>query len=254
MDKQRPTKEVEHMENSADDPVASHDKVTKHTTPIRIKHGHTLIYSYIGLALLVALTSLGVNAYKQHDRVKYLNSQNSSLSVQVKQLVASNDSLKSRNATLSKSVQALTSAQATAAKPSATTTVSDNNSSTVPASGGSLTINKVQILTPSYFGNTAPDANTDQVRVVFVTMKNLSSTPQTYSVLDFSATTNTGQIVKPRVYAGTGMGAIWNNTTLAPDGSTSQPLLFDQSDDIVTLQWSLSGSSTVSLPIPSAVS
>ena len=251
MNIEKPAEELEQTLNNVDNSAASQERQSKHAAPVHIKHGHMFVHGYIGLVLLAVFAGLSVDAYKQHDKVKYLDSQNNNLSVQVKQLKTSNSGLKSKDDTLSKSIQALTSAQAKAAKPSAAATVSDSNTTTTPVAGASLTINKVQILTPSYFGNTAPDATTDQVRVVFVTMKNLTSSPQTYSVLDFSATTNTGVIVKPRVYAGAGMGTIWNNSTLAPGGTISQPLLFDEGDNIVTLQWSPSGSSTISLPIPS---
>lgn len=213
----------------------------------------------VGLFSLGALILIGVVyfSYMQRHKINSLQFQNANLTAKNNQLTKSNKSLATKNSILQKSVQALanpkkqsTTTTSVASSVSSSNPQSSNDASKQPVSNATLTINSVQMLTPSYFGDTAPDATTDQVRVVFVTMKNLTSAKQTYSVLDFSATTSTGAIVKPRVYAGPGMGSIWNNSTLAPGGSTTQPLLFDASDNIVTLQWAPAGSDSVSLSVP----
>ena len=213
---------------------------------------HWLAISFTVLGTLV-IVGVGYFSFTQHRQVNSLKSENVSLSAKNNQLTKSNKDLTAKNSTLQKSIQALSNPKKQSSMSNSTTTsLASTGSSTTSraAPGALLTITSVQMLTPAYFGNTAPNASTDPVKVVFVTMKNLSSASQNYWVGEFTATTDTGMIVKPRVYAGPGMGTIWNNSTLASGGSTTQPLLFEANDNIVTLQWAPSGSSPISLAIP----
>ncbi|MET0779557.1 MAG: hypothetical protein ABWY71_01860 [Candidatus Saccharimonadales bacterium] len=203
------------------------------------------------IASILVLVGIGGIAYNQWRKLQALDSRNSSLTAQVKQLTTSNTDLKAKNVTLSNSVKVLTGTQAKASKPTGSSSTTDSNSSK-PAPGASLTINKVQIVTPSYFGNTGTEADTYQLRAIFITMGNLTASSQTYNLLDFTATTDKGEIVKPLIYAGPASGNFWNSSTLAAGGSTNQAITFKASDNIVTLQWTPSGSDTISLPIPAA--
>jgi cytoskeletal protein RodZ len=190
------------------------------------------------LVVILLLGAAGAYIFIQSQSLSKVNSTNNDLSGQVSKLTASNKELTDQNTSLKKSIEAL-------ADPQTSSEATSN-----PSVKGELTINKVQIVTPSYYGNTGTNADTDQLRAIFFTMKNTSAESKQFTILDFTATTDKGEIVKPLIYAGPMSGNFWNNSTLAAGGSTEQSITFDSKYNLVTLQWAPSGFDVTSLAIP----
>jgi Tfp pilus assembly protein FimT len=232
---------------------------------------HRMTRVLFALVLLAVMAGLAVSTYSQYHKANKLDNQGHALTAQVKQLKTSNNKLKSANTLLGKSLQTIANekTKSSSQSPSATTTTTKPSSSaSAPApvpvinlcdvsssnstSDGAFTVHGIEGLNPSYFGDAAANATTDHVQAIFVTIKNLASSDQTYSIFNFGAVTSTGTVIKPRVYAGPGTGTIWNNSVLAAGESTCQALLFDTGNTFLALQMTPPGSTdTYTLPLPS---
>lgn len=199
------------------------------------------------VAILLVLGAAGTFIYLQYRSLKDAESEKNNLTTQVKDLKSDNNKLTDTNTSLKKSIEALANQKNTQ------TTTSGSSSSTpqVSVNSGILTLKGGNVLTPSYYGNTGTNADTDQLNALFITIKNTSTTSKQFILLDFSAITDKGEIVKPLVYAGPLSGNFWNNSTLAPNGSTDQSIVFDPKYTLVSLQWAPPGFEITSLPIPS---
>ncbi|MEI9914461.1 MAG: hypothetical protein WDN66_05880 [Candidatus Saccharibacteria bacterium] len=210
------------------------------------KHSKKLkIICSIALPLIVLLI-FGYVLLHQNNKVKSLNSKVTALNTKVSKLNSQNSKLNTQNSNLSKSVAALKKVQ-TATK--VTVTAQPSNSTTQTQASASLVINSVKLVPPSYLGSTYTADTSNSVEAVSVTMKNLSSSTQTYTLDQFSAINNTGEIINPIHFANDGQA--WYTSSLIAGGSTTEYIPFEVSDNIVTLAWTPTGSQTINLAIPS---
>jgi hypothetical protein len=123
------------------------------------------------------------------------------------------------------------------------TALHDQNTIVQPPAAGSMTITAVKKVDAATFSTQGETALTGQVLAIYVTFTNLTTSNQQYTVFDFSAITDTGEAVHPRVYPGPAGQGVWNNSTLAPNGSKSVALLFDPSLAAKSLVWTPAGGS-----------
>jgi hypothetical protein len=138
--------------------------------------------------------------------------------------------------------------------PTSTVTSTDTAASQPPVVNpiASVTVKSVQNRLASDFGATAADSKDTKLVAVTVTIKNLSSANQNFSISNFAAITDKGAIVQAIVWAlGTpGVGNFWNNSTIVSGGTDTEVLTYPATNNLITLQFTDPTSQTVtSLPL-----
>jgi hypothetical protein len=207
------------------------------------------------IVIAILLIGGGYTIYTQNNQIKDLKGSKTSLNDSVSLLTKDKTKLATTNTNLTKSYTALKTTQKAIATSVPAQTVyaspaSSTTTKTAPVATASLQINNVTVKKMSDFGATNANAS-NTMRAVNVTMNNLSTKNQTYSVPDFTAITDTGEIVKATVYTNdAGNGTFWNNSGVAAGGSLTESIPFDVNKHIVTLEWTPAGSQPIDLPIP----
>lgn len=128
------------------------------------------------------------------------------------------------------------------------------NSTAAQAAATKITVTSVKDMPGSSFAKTGYTPPSGNLRVVYLSIHNSSATDQQYDVSQFSAATSSGEIVKPRVYSPV-ESTLWNNATLASDGSKDITIAFGTDQAITTLYWkSATGNITVAVTLPKVTS
>lgn len=201
--------------------------------------------------LVLVLVTAGTIIYNQQRQISSMRTKNDAVTLEAAQLAKDKMKLTANNTNLTESYKALKDSQKSATSIVAKTTLKTEGQTTAaPLPGASLQIDSVRVLPLSFFGNTNAYAK-NTTRAVQVTMQNLSTSNQIYTIGDFQAITDNGEVIDVTVYTNDpGNGTFWNNSEIAPNGTIQEYLPFNVDKNIVTLKWTPAGSNPVYLAIP----
>lgn len=214
----------------------------------KLHRSRRLIYPAV---LAVVLITTGAIIYNQHRQISSMRTKNDAVTLEATQLKKDKAQLSAKNTNLTESYKALKDSQKSATSTTAKTNLkAEGQTAAAPLPTASLEIDSVRVLPLSFFGNTNAYAK-NTTRAVQVTMKNLSKSIQTYTIGDFQAITDKGEVIDVTVYTNDpGNGTFWNNSEIAPNGTIQEYLPFNVEKNIVTLKWAPAGSTAVYLAIP----
>jgi len=190
----------------------------------------------MGVTTVLLIIGMSGFAYWQYQQIMSLNNQVNDMTVAKNSLSKDKAALVSKNGDLTEVVQALQTQM--------TQLETQNNAAQAPPAAklaGSMTITGVKKADASTFSAPGQSPLIGQVTAIYLTIKNLTDSNQEYDVFNFNAVTSSGEAIHPNVYPGPAGENVWNNSSLVPNGSKDIALLFDQSLDLTSLEWSPPG-------------
>lgn len=111
------------------------------------------------------------------------------------------------------------------------TTDSDSSSAPVASNGSILTIDKVSVDIPTYYGS----PGTTEYKRVSLTIHNNTSSQQSYDVGGIRGVTSTKEVVDPM--NNLPGSSEWQSTNIAAGGEAKVSVLFKKDQDLVLIQW-----------------
>ncbi len=182
---------------------------------------------------------LGTVSYIQRSSALSLSSKVAELTAANGVLQNGNNNLKAKNINLTKAVQSLQ-------KQLSSTAITET-----PTTTTSLNISAVKIQPGSDFSLANHPQISGDLRVVYLTIRNISNSMQTYDVNAFTATTDTGVVLKPLIYAPYDTKNTWYNSSLVAGGHQDVVIFFTPEQNIVTITWTPVNGTAISTPVPS---